>query len=178
MATSVVARGKIIMAAQRGEAIPEGWAVDASGAPTTDAQAALEGSVLPFGGPKGYGIAMMVEVMAGILTGASFGPAVGDLYENMTDPQGNGAFLNLLDVSAFLPYDEFTARMEMLIDQIKATGSPTAGREVLVPGEIEERMAQQRSSTGIPLSPDLVASLDHLAPQGSRLRPKKLTEEL
>lgn len=166
MATSVVARGKVILAAQRGEPIPEGWAVDANGTPTTDAQAALEGSVLPFGGPKGYGIAMMVEVMAGVLSGANIGPGVGDLYENMTDPQGVGAFLQVIDISAFLPYDQFLQRIDGFLDDIKATGSPEQGREVLVPGEIEARTAEVREREGIPLSPDVVSALAAVAPAG------------
>lgn len=166
MATSVVARGKVILAAQRGESIPEGWAVDAQGAPTTDAQAALEGSVLPFGGPKGYGIAMMVEIMAGVLSGANIGPGVGDLYENMTDPQGIGAFLQVIDISAYLPYDQFLHRIDGFLDEIKATGSPERGREVLAPGEIEARTAVTREAEGIPLSTDVVSALAAIAPEG------------
>jgi LDH2 family malate/lactate/ureidoglycolate dehydrogenase len=166
MATSVVARGKIILAAQRGESIPEGWAVDAAGNPTTDAQAALEGAVLPFGGPKGYGIAMMIEVLAGVLAGANVGPGVGDLYEDLEKPQGVGTFLQLIDVGAFLPLEQFLARIDAFIDEIKATGSPEEGHEVLVPGEIEARTAALRAEQGIPLSPDVVEALDRVAPAG------------
>lgn len=162
MATSVVARGKIILAAQRGEAIPEGWAVDTEGRPTTDAHAALAGSLMPFGGPKGYGIAMMVEVMAGVLTGANIGPAVGDLYENLQNPQNVGAFLQVLDISSFLPYEQFAARMEGFIDAVKATA--TGGQEVLLPGELETRSAEARGADGIVLSPDVVAALGRVAP--------------
>ena len=164
MATSVVARGKVILAAQRGEPIPEGWAVDAQGRPTTDPQAALEGSVMPFGGPKGYGIAMMVEVMAGVLSGASIGPEVGDLYENLERPQNVGAFLQVYDISAFLPYDEFIGRMEGFVDALKATG--TAESEVLLPGELEAQSAEARSIGGITLSSDALAALESVAPPG------------
>lgn len=164
MATSVVARGKIILAAQRGESIPEGWAVDAEGRPTTDPHAALAGSVMPFGGPKGYGIATMVEVMAGVLTGANIGADVGDLYENLQHPQNVGTFLQVLDISAFLPYEQFVARMEGFIDAVKATG--TGGREVLFPGELEARSAEARGADGITLSPDVVAVLERVAPSG------------
>jgi LDH2 family malate/lactate/ureidoglycolate dehydrogenase len=166
MATSVVARGKILLAAQRGESIPEGWAVDAAGNPTTDAHAALEGAVLPFGGPKGYGIAMMIEVMAGVLSGANIGPAVGDLYEDLEQPQGVGTFLQLIDVAAFLPLDHFLARIDAFLDDIKATASPENGHEVLIPGEIESRTAAARGRDGIPLSPDVVQALERVAPPG------------
>ena len=166
MATSVVARGKILLAAQRGESIPEGWAVDADGRPTTDAQAALEGAVLPFGGPKGYGIAMMIEVLAGVLSGANIGPGVGDLYEDLEKPQGVGSFLQLIDVAAFQPLDQFLARIDGFIDEIKATASPGNGSEVLMPGEIESRTAAARAEAGIPLSPDVVQGLARVAPAG------------
>ena len=166
MATSVVARGKILLAAQRGESIPEGWAVDAAGQPTTDAQAALEGAVLPFGGPKGYGIAMMIEVLAGVMSGANIGPGVGDLYEDLEQPQGVGSFLHLIDVAAFLPLDQFLARIDAFIDDIKATGSPENDQEVLMPGEIESRTAAARARDGVPLSPDVVEALERVAPAG------------
>jgi LDH2 family malate/lactate/ureidoglycolate dehydrogenase len=166
MATSVVARGKILLAAQRGESIPEGWAVDAAGNPTTDAHAALEGAVLPFGGAKGYGIAMMIEVLAGVLSGANVGPGVGDLYEDLDKPQGVGSFLQLIDVAAFQPLDQFLTRIDAFIDEIKATGSPENGHEVLVPGEIESRTAAARADAGIPLSPDVVQALERVAPAG------------
>jgi LDH2 family malate/lactate/ureidoglycolate dehydrogenase len=165
-ATSVVARGKIILAAQRGEDIPAGWAVDALGMPTTDAGAALEGAVLPFGGPKGYGIAMMIEVLAGVLSGANIGPAVGDLYDNLDEPQGVGSFIHLVDVSAFLPREQFLERIESFIDAIKATASPENGSEVLVPGELEARTAALRSRDGVPLSADVLEALDRVAPPG------------
>jgi LDH2 family malate/lactate/ureidoglycolate dehydrogenase len=162
MATSVVARGKIILAAQRGDSIPDAWAVDVEGRPTTDPHAALEGSVMPFGGPKGYGIAMMIEVMAGVLTGANIGPGVGDLYDDLERPQNVGGFLQVLDISAFLPQQEFIARMEGFIETLKATSMP--GREVLIPGEIEARTAAARSTDGIPLTPEVLAALERVAP--------------
>jgi LDH2 family malate/lactate/ureidoglycolate dehydrogenase len=164
MATSVVARGKIILAAQRGESIPDGWAIDLEGRPTTDPHAALEGSVMPFGGPKGYGIAMMVEVMAGVLTGANIGPDVGDLYENMERPQNVGGFLQVVDISAFLSQEQFIARMENFVQSLKETS--TVGNEVLIPGEVEARTAAVRRAEGIPLSPDVVAALTWVAPRG------------
>jgi LDH2 family malate/lactate/ureidoglycolate dehydrogenase len=166
MATSVVARGRIILAAQRGESIPDGWAVDATGKPTTDAREALDGAVLPFGGAKGYGIAMMIEVLAGVLSGANIGPSVGDLYEDLERPQGVGSFLQLIDLAAFLPLEDFLGRIDAFIDEIKATGSPEDGREVLVPGEIESRTAAVRAREGIPLSPDVVQALERVAPAG------------
>jgi LDH2 family malate/lactate/ureidoglycolate dehydrogenase len=163
MATSVVARGKIIQAAANGEPIPSGWALDAGGSPTTDARAALEGSVLPFGGPKGYGIALMVEIMAGILTGASVGPRIGDLYEDLDRPQHVGAFVQLVDVGALMPVDRFNERMERLVDEIKAGRPAPDADEVLIPGEIETRTTRERARDGIPLPQQVVDALDREA---------------
>lgn len=161
MATSVVARGKIILNSQLGQGIPEGWAVDAAGRPTTDPAAALEGSVLPFGGPKGYGIALMIEIMAAVLSGASVGPQVGDLYDELERPQGVGAFLSLTDITAFQPSVSFGERMSGMIDAIKLTAAE--GAEVLVPGELEERIAATRSRDGLPIPPAVAAALEEVA---------------
>ncbi|GAA0504080.1 Ldh family oxidoreductase [Microbacterium aurantiacum] len=161
MATSVVARGKIILSSQLGQDIPEGWAVDVAGQPTTEAAAALEGSVLPFGGPKGYGIALMIEIMAAVLSGANCGPEVGDLYDELERPQGVGAFLNLTDITAFQPLSGFGDRITGLIDAIKLTAAE--GSEVLIPGELEQRVADARLRDGVPVPPAVAAALEKVA---------------
>ncbi len=162
MATSVTARGKIILAADRDEAIPEGWAISVDGAPTTDAQAALAGSVLPFGGPKGYGIALMIEIASGILSGAGFGPRVGDLYEDFSKPQNVASFMQLTRIEAFMPEEEFSRRMELLISEIKASQPAQGIEEILVPGELEARTAQKRQQEGIPLAGNTYDALQKL----------------
>ncbi len=159
MATSVVARGKIILAAKKGEVIPEGWAIDREGLPTTDAQAALEGCVLPFGGPKGYAISLMIDIMSGVLTGAGFGPRVRNLYKDFENPQNVGAFFHLLDVERFMPVEEFKGRIDRMIDEIKAVRRARGVEEIFVPGEIEHRIEQQRLASGIPLGAETVAEL-------------------
>lgn len=167
MATSVVARGRIILAQQVGEEIPEGWAVDPNGEPTTDPESALAGSVLPFGGPKGYGIALMVEVMAAMFSGAASGPEIGDLYDDLDRPQRVGAFFTLHDIGAFQPLNHFSQRMEHLFDAIKQSGPPE--REVLIPGELEARAAQRNEEHGITVPSAVVAELERLSPEGRRL---------
>jgi LDH2 family malate/lactate/ureidoglycolate dehydrogenase len=81
IANTAVARGKVYVARQRGEAIPAGWAIDADGAPTTDPAAAIAGAILPMAGHKGYAISLMMDVLAGVLTGSAFGAAVGGPYQ-------------------------------------------------------------------------------------------------
>ncbi|WP_043540286.1 Ldh family oxidoreductase [Salinarimonas rosea] len=171
MATSVVARGKIIQAAARGVSIPQGWANDALGRPTTDAEAALDGSVLPFGGPKGYGIALMIDIMAGVLTGAGFGPRVGDLYRELGRPQECGAFLQLTHSGAFQPVSTFKERIDAMIEEIKSGQRASGVEEILVPGEIEARTAARRKCAGIPMPSTLLDELDGIgAPAGVSLR--------
>jgi LDH2 family malate/lactate/ureidoglycolate dehydrogenase len=159
MATSIVARGKIILAAERDEPIPEGWAVDEQGNPTTDAREALEGSVLPFGGPKGYAISLMIDIMAGALTGAGFGPRVNSLYDNFDEPQNVGAFFQLIDIGHFIEPAAFKARVDWMIEEIKTSRKAAGTKEIFLPGEIEFRKEQQRRASGIPVGTETVAQL-------------------
>jgi LDH2 family malate/lactate/ureidoglycolate dehydrogenase len=151
MATSIVARGKIILAAERGEPIPEGWAVDKQGNPTTDAREALEGSVLPFGGPKGYAISLMIDIMAGA--------RVNSLYDNFDEPQNVGAFFQLIDIGRFVEPATFKARVDRIIEEIKSSRKAAGTEEIFLPGEIEYRKEQQRRASGIPVGAETVAEL-------------------
>src|SRR5918994_872183 len=159
MATSIVARGKIILAAERDEPIPEGWAVDQQGNPTTDAREALEGSVLPFGGPKGYAISLMIDIMAGALTGAGFGPRINSLYDNFDEPQNVGAFFQLVDIGHFTDPATFKARVDRMIEEIKSSRKAEGTQELFLPGEIEYRTEQERKASGIPVGAETVAEL-------------------
>jgi LDH2 family malate/lactate/ureidoglycolate dehydrogenase len=159
MATSIVARGKIILAAERGEPIPEGWAVDQQGNPTTDAREALEGSVLPFGGPKGYAISLMIDIMAGVLTGAGFGPGVNSLYDNFDEPQNVGAFFQLIDIGRFSDPATFKAKIDRMIEDIKSARKAAGTEEIFLPGEIEFLTEQERMVSGIPVGAETIAEL-------------------
>ncbi|MBT2757777.1 Ldh family oxidoreductase [Mesobacillus foraminis] len=151
MATSVVARGKIIVAAQKGLDIPLGWAIDKDGNPTTDAEAALQGSVLPVGGPKGYAISMFIDILAGVLTGAGFGKYVNNMYENWNEPQNVGHFFIAIDIERFMPLDLFKERMDRYIQEIKAEPKADGVDEILIPGEIEHRLVIERKRSGLEL---------------------------
>jgi (2R)-3-sulfolactate dehydrogenase (NADP+) len=122
MALSQVARGKILTAAQRGEAIPRDWAVDEEGRPTTDAKAALRGALQPIGGAKGAALAMMVEVLAVSLTGANFGFEASSFFDADGPPPGVGQFLIAVDPVAFGGGDVFGARMAALASKIEGNG--------------------------------------------------------
>src|SRR5579885_3668559 len=105
MASAVAARGKIRKALSRGEKIPEGYALDADGKPTTDPAQALQGVILPVGGPKGSGIAMMMDIFGGLLTGAAFGGDVGDQFKDFDRPQNVGHFFLAMRPDLFIPIE-------------------------------------------------------------------------
>jgi LDH2 family malate/lactate/ureidoglycolate dehydrogenase len=150
-ATSLVARGKIIAAQKRGQPIPPGWALDFAGEPTTDAAAALAGTVLTMSGHKGYALALMLEALSGVLSGAAIGPEVGSMYKDMNRRQNVGHFLCLLDIAAFMEVSEFKQRLDQMIDGIKACRKRPGASEILIPGESSHRHAQESHEEGIPL---------------------------
>lgn len=163
MATSVAARGHIRLAARHGRPIPEGWALDAEGHPTTDAERALEGVMLPFAGAKGSAIAMMIDILGGVLSGSAFGGDIRDMTRDFEEPQDVGHFFLAFKIDAFMPLAAFNGRMETEIARLKAL-PPAAGHdEVLYPGELEARTATRRWSEGIPISPEVLESLKAVA---------------
>jgi LDH2 family malate/lactate/ureidoglycolate dehydrogenase len=163
MATSVAAWGKIILAAQKGEPIPAGWAMDAEGEVTTDAAQALKGALLPVGGPKGSGLALVIDVLAGVLTGASFGPDVGDLYQNLDRPQNVGQMVGAIDIGLFGDVAAFKKQIDRIVREIKALPPAKGVSETLLPGEIEIRNQRRREAEGIPLPPGTTGDLQRLA---------------
>ena len=149
LATSIVARGNIIAAQKKGQPIPAGWALTTDGEPTTDAAAALAGTVLTMAGHKGYALALMVEILSSVLSGAAIGPAIGSMYKNMDRKQDVGHFFCLLDIAAFMDVAEFKKRLDKAIDDIKGCRKRPGVNEVLVPGERSWQKAQQNTAQGI-----------------------------
>jgi LDH2 family malate/lactate/ureidoglycolate dehydrogenase len=149
LATSVVARGNIITAQKRGQPIPPGWALNVEGEPTTDAAAALAGTVLTMAGHKGYALALMVEIFASVLSGAAIGPAIGSMYKNMDRKQDVGHFFCLLDIAAFQDPAEFKQRMDQTIDGIKSCRKRPGVKEILIPGERSHAKARENQRQGI-----------------------------
>lgn len=163
LATSVTARGNIIAADREGRPVPEGWALDAEGNPTTDAAAALAGTVLTMAGHKGYALALMVEMLSGVLSGSAVGSRVGSMYKELDRPQDVGHFFCLLDIGAFMDPDTFRARVDDTIERVKSSRRRPGVGEILVPGERSERTAHDRRRHGIPLAPATADELDGLA---------------
>ena len=138
VATTAAARGKIRMYQQEGKQLPLGWAADAQGADTTDPGTALEGALLPMGGHKGYGLAMIVDALSGLLAGADLSCEAEGMF-NATIPANTGCFMCMLDISRFLPRQEFVTREELWLDRIKGSRTKPGVSEIFVPGEIENR---------------------------------------
>lgn len=131
MALSEVARGKILAASQKGEAIPLGWAVDASGQPTTDAKAALAGTLTPAGGVKGAALALMVELLAAALTGANFASEASSFFDADGAPPGVGQLLIVIDADGFAGRGLALDRFEALARMIAADGARLPGERRL-----------------------------------------------
>ena len=163
MAMSVAARAKIRSAAAKGEPIPATWATDAAGRPTTDAKAALEGFLQPVGGHKGYGLALVVDLFAGLLSGAAYLTHVSSWSEDPEKPQNLGHFFIALDTTKLGAAEWLRGRMEDFRAILHASPPADPASPVVVPGEIElARMAAFRAG-GIPLPGDLVEQLRELA---------------
>ena len=131
IANTGVARGKIYLARQKGLPIPEGWALDAEGRATTDPEAALDGLVLPMAGHKGYAIALVMDMLSGILTGSASGTGVAGPYQ-AERRSGAGQFVLALDIAKFQPPETFAARMEAMIAELKGVAAGAGrGRDLL-----------------------------------------------
>ncbi|MCR4406148.1 MAG: Ldh family oxidoreductase [Anaerolineae bacterium] len=162
MASTNVARGKIRLAARQGQKIPLGWALDFQGRPTEDPQAALEGTLLPIGGPKGYGIALVNDALAGVLTGSPFGPAIPSLHD-LDRRSAVGFFFQALDVAAFAERAEFESRMQQMLTTIRGSARAEGVERIYIPGEIEWEKEREREAHGVPLPEAVLSQLRDLA---------------
>ena len=172
--TSVVARGKIIVAAHRKQPIPEGWAIDPEGLPTTDADQALAGAVLPFGGPKGSAISFIVDILCGVLTGASFAVHLNTL-ENLNAVQNVGHVFAAIRTDVFLSAEEFKQRMDAILGMLKASPPAPGLERVLLPGEIEMQQEARNREQGISLADEIAAQLAKLGEEVGVKFPSALT---
>ena len=139
--------------------MPRDWALTPDGRETTDPAAAMDGPLLPAGGPKGYGIAVVIDALAGVLTGAAFASAC---YADPRKLDVGHQFI-ALDPARFGPIGAFKARMDALIREIKAAPTLPGFAEIMLPGEPEARRAEERLAHGIPLDPLVYDDLAALA---------------
>ncbi len=163
MATTVTAYGKVKAKAQRGEMMPEGWMIDRSGQPLLDPKRAEEGFLLPIGGYKGYGLALIVGLLAGTLNGAAMGKDVIDFNHDASTATNTGQAICMIDISAFGDIDAFKARVDTLARDLRASERMSGVERIWLPGEQSEARRVRYAAVGIPLAPALWAQLDTLA---------------
>lgn len=163
MAMSVVARAKIRNALKAGQPIPETWATDAAGKPTTDPRAALDGFLLPIGGHKGYGLALVVDLLAGLLSDAAYLTHVKSWVDAPDEPQNLGHFFILVDTRRLGSSDWLKARMTDFASILHQSPAIDRAAPVLVPGEIELQKMQRYLQEGVPVDAATRALLDQYA---------------
>ena len=159
IATSVVAAGKVYAAQAAGKPIPEGWLVDKDGLPTTDPTGyPLLGALLPMAGHKGYGIALMIEILTGVLCGGAFGRDVVS-WVNGPEPVNQSLAFMAIDVSLGMPREQFEARMDKLVLSIRGAPRALDVDRIYLPGEKEWENREKALRGGLVLPADVVASL-------------------
>lgn len=165
IALSTVAGGKVFAAAARGESIPNNWLVDAEGLPTTDPRLFPDsGALMPMAGHKGYGLALMVETLSSVLTGASMASQVLSWsFAGASLPTGHGAAFLAIDVNAIMPRDIFQQRVRQTVEEIRAAPKAKDAERIYLPGEMEWQRREKALVEGIELPDDVLANLRALA---------------
>jgi LDH2 family malate/lactate/ureidoglycolate dehydrogenase len=163
MATTNAAYGKVKVKAQLKEAMPEGWMIDRQGKPLTDPTRANEGFLLPIGGPKGYGLALMFGLLAGTLNGAAFGREVIDFNKDSTTVTNTGHAIVAVNIASFIDVREFKKKVDQVWQEMKSSPKLPGFDEIRLPGERSAQVYRDRMANGVPLSRELHASLDSLA---------------
>jgi LDH2 family malate/lactate/ureidoglycolate dehydrogenase len=163
MATTNAAYGKVKIKAQQNEPMPEGWMMDRQGQPLTDPKRAGEGFLLPIGGPKGYGLALMFGLLAGTLNGAAFGKDVVDFNHDFASLTNTGHTIIAVNIAAFADVQSFRAKVDETWDEMKSSPRLPGFDEIRLPGERSAKLYDDRVANGIPVSHELRGSLDELA---------------
>lgn len=163
MATTVAAYGKVKAKAQRGEQMPVGWMIDRLGQPLTDPKRAEEGFLMPIGGYKGYGLALIVGLLAGTLNGAAMGREVIDFNHDDSSVTNTGQAILAIDLSAFGPVDAFKARVDRVVREMRASERMPGVERIWLPGEQSHEKRARYEREGIPIAPALLAQLNKLA---------------
>lgn len=162
VSNTVVARGKIYLARQRGVQTPSGWAITTEGRPTTDPAEALAGTILPMAEHKGYVISVMMDVLSGVLTGSGFGAQVAGPYQSARRSRAGHLYI-AIDVSAFMPVDEYEGRMQALLTELKSVPRAEGVAEIFFPGEMEDRAEARGLLEGVDLPDQTLVDLATVA---------------
>ena len=160
---SSVAGGKLLLAIEREEKIPFGWATDRDGRPTDDPSAGFAGFLLPLGGHKGFGLSLMIDILCGVLSGGAFQHHLKSMYAAPEQPSETCHLMIATDPSVYLGREAFLDRMEELYRTIKASPMWDSEARMLIPGELENETFARRRKDGIPLPRSLLEKLNGLA---------------
>lgn len=163
MATTVAAYGKVKTKAQRGETMPVGWMMDREGRPLTDPKRANEGFLLPIGEYKGYGLALIIGLLAGNLNGAAMGRDVIDFNADDTSPTNTGHAIVAISVAAFGGVAEFKRSVDAVVRDLRQSRKLPGVDRIRLPGEQSHAKRAENLQHGVPVPPALLASLDKLA---------------
>jgi len=163
IATTVVAQGKVKLAAQKGESMPVGWMIDRKGQPLTDPKRAAEGFLLPIGTYKGYGLNVIIGMLAGVLNGAAFGRNVVDFNKDFVTRNNSGHMILAMRVDNFQSIDAFKQEMDRVIREIRESERMEGVERIWLPGEMEYLKIRERLVNGIPVAPAVVDELKQLA---------------
>jgi LDH2 family malate/lactate/ureidoglycolate dehydrogenase len=152
LATTVVARGRVMLYAKQNKPLEPGWAFDERGVPTTDPHAALKGLLAPIGGYKGYGISLAIDLLCGVLTGSSYGSHFpGFLADNLKEPTDVGSVFAAINIESFMDLPEFKASMDKALREMKNSERADGVKRIYIPGEIELETKADRLKHGIPI---------------------------
>ena len=165
MATTSIPYGKIAIAQTEGQLIPDTWGFDVHGNPTTDPHAIA--GLHPIAGPKGSGLAMVIDIFCSVLSGMPWGPHVNAMYGEMDKPRKLGHFVAAFDVSRLMPMETFKQRLGEMLDEFGDLPPAEGFDRVYYPGEVEGLRREQRRAEGIPIDPGLYYELRGL---GSRFK--------
>ena len=163
MATTVAAYGKVKARAQRGEMMPEGWMMDRDGQPLLDPTRSDEGFLLPIGGYKGYGLSLVVGILAGTLNGAAMGRAVIDFNHDDSSVTNTGQAVCMIDLSAWEDVAQFKERIDGLVRDLRESRRMPGVDRIWMPGEQSAQKRELHAREGIPLPAALIDALDKLA---------------
>lgn len=165
MATTVAAYGKVKAKAQRGEMMPEGWMIDRQGQPLLDPKRSEEGFLMPIGGYKGYGLSLVVGLLAGTLNGAAMGRSVIDFNHDDHSVTNTGQAIAVIDPSAFGDVGEFKARVDQLVRELRGSERMPGVDRIWLPGEQSEAKRTTYERDGIPIAPALLTQLNTVSAQ-------------
>lgn len=163
MATTNAAYGKVKMAAALGQPMPDDWMIDGQGAPLTDPNHASEGTLLPIGGPKGYGLALMIGLLAGTLNGAALGRDLVDFNADDTTPTNTGQSILVIDLAALGGADLFKQQVDLLRHELTGSARRPGFDSIRLPGDRALALHRERSVSGIPCPPILTTALNRVA---------------